>query len=280
MGWEKTTRAMEEDYSPIARKVVALYYQAHCAWYAEGKQVVPGNVLATFKDAEKWNCGSGMDGRCHEIEMSAATSAEIAKMWVGDKLPEDGKLVPLALKMIKRTIDWIHTVHKHLDLEFTKLMQQHISMDDTLILLSEELIIMYTRIHMVRHQQMKFVVNKANKVDYMTRCIWITCQVHQVIQEIVQGGLKYNSAISTANVQFLTKTTGGNVASGVGGQLKTLTNMIATLKSLVTMVAKEAKEVAQAAKEANTHASFANMNADAAKNAVNSIYTKNSTLKC
>jgi hypothetical protein len=169
---------MEEDYSPTARKVVALYYQSHCAWYAEGKQVVPGKVLAAFKDAEKWIGGSGMDGCHHEIETSAATSVEIAKTWVGDKLPEDGKLAPLALKMINRTVHWIHTVHKHLDLEFTKLTQQHISTEDALILLSEELIIMYPRIHTVRHQRMKFVVNKANKVDYMTRCIWITCQVH------------------------------------------------------------------------------------------------------
>ena len=66
------------------------------------------------------------------------------------ELPEDGKLAPLVLKMIERTVDWIHTVHKHLDLEFTKLMQQHISTDDALILLSKELIIMYTRIHTVR----------------------------------------------------------------------------------------------------------------------------------
>jgi hypothetical protein len=135
---------------PYRKKVAALYYQAHCAWYAEGKQVVPGKVLAAFKDAEKWNGGSGMYGRCQEIETFPTTSAEIAKTWVGDKLPEDGKLAPLALKMIERTIDWIHTVHKHLDLEFTKLTQQHISADDALILLSEELIIMYTRIHTVR----------------------------------------------------------------------------------------------------------------------------------
>jgi hypothetical protein len=99
------------------------------------------------------------------------------------------------------------------------------------------------------------------------------------MQEFVQGGLKNNSAISTGYVRFLTKTTGGNVASGVGGQLKTLTNTIATLKSMVATAAKEAKEAAQAAKEANTHASLANTNADAAKNAVNSIYTKKSTLK-
>jgi hypothetical protein len=67
-----------------------------------------------------------MDGRHHEIETSAAMLAEIAKTWVGDKLPSNGRLAPLALKMIERSVEWIHTVHKHLDLEFTKLTQQHI----------------------------------------------------------------------------------------------------------------------------------------------------------
>jgi hypothetical protein len=31
-GWEKFTRAMEDNYSPTARKVVSSYYQTHCAW--------------------------------------------------------------------------------------------------------------------------------------------------------------------------------------------------------------------------------------------------------
>jgi len=76
--WEKTTRATEEDFSPTARKVVAPYYQTHCWWYAEGKPVVARKVMAMFKYADKWNGLSGMDGRRHEIETSAATSAEIA----------------------------------------------------------------------------------------------------------------------------------------------------------------------------------------------------------
>ncbi len=62
--------------------------------------MVAGKVLAAVKDAKKCNGGSGMNGRRHKIETSAATSAEIAKTWVGDKLPADGKLAPLVLKMI------------------------------------------------------------------------------------------------------------------------------------------------------------------------------------
>ncbi len=119
--------------------------------------MVAGKVLAAFKDADKWNGLSGMDGRHHKIETSAAMAAEIARTWVADKLPSDGKLAPLALKMIKKTVERVHTVHKHLDLEYTKLTQQHILEDDALVLLSEELIIMYTRIYDVRKQRMEFI---------------------------------------------------------------------------------------------------------------------------
>ncbi len=69
-----------------------------------------------------------------------------------------------------------------------------------------------------------------DKVDYMVRCIWITCQVHRVMQEFVQGRLKYNFMIGTAFIQFLTKQTGSNMASGVGGQLKTHTDLLNTMK--------------------------------------------------
>ena len=53
-----------------------------------------------------------MDGRRNEIEASAATSAEIARGYISDKLPPGGKLAPLAVKMVDCTVEWVHTVHK------------------------------------------------------------------------------------------------------------------------------------------------------------------------
>jgi hypothetical protein len=220
-----------------------------------------------------------MDGCRHKIETSAVTLVEIAKTWIADKLPPNWKLAPLALKMIDCLVDWIHTVHKHLDLEFTKQTQQHIAEEEALTLLSEEVIIMYMKIFAVRWQRIEFVANQANKIEYMVQCVWITCQVHRVMLEFVQGGLKHNPAICSAFVQFLTKKTGGNVASGVGSQINTLSDTAATLKGLVSAATSAAKEVMQTAKEANTRTTTANTNADAAKNAVNSIYTKKNSLK-
>ncbi len=126
---------------------------------------------------------------------------------------------------------------------------------------------------------MEFVPNKGSKVAYMARCIWITCRVHRVMQEFVDGGLKNNPTILTAFVRFLTKQTSANVASGVGEQIKTLSDAMATLKGSVSAATSAAKEATQAAKEANTRATIANTNADAAKNGLNELYSKNSTLK-
>jgi hypothetical protein len=246
-GWAKFTRAMEDSYSPTARKVVSSYYQTHCFLYSEGKQVVAGKVLAAFKKAVKWNGGSSMDGHRQEIETSAATTATIAKTWVGDKLPLDGKLAPLVFKMINRSVKWIHTVHKHVDTKYSKLLQQHILKEEALIFPLEEVIIMYQRIHQIWRQLMEFIANKGNKATYIAQCIWITCQVHRVMQEFVDGGLKNNPAILTAYVRYLTKQTGGNAPSGIGGQLKALADTVVMLKGTVSVATTAAKEATVAA---------------------------------
>ena len=54
---------------------------------------------------------------------------------------------------------------------------------------------MFSRIQTERMHRMEFVACRANKADYMTRCIWITLQVHRVMQEFVQGGLQSQSSL-------------------------------------------------------------------------------------
>jgi len=277
-GWEKATRSMEDDFSPSARKVVASYAQSHCAWYTDGKPVVAGKLLAAFKDTDRWNGVGGMDGRRNEIETSAATSAEIARGYILDKLPKAGKLAPLAVKMVDRTVEWVHTVHKHLDMELTRLTQLHISEEESLILLSEEVIIMYSRIHDVRKHMMEFT-GQVNKVDYMVRCIWVTLQVHRVMQEFVQGGLKSHPAIGSAFIRFLTKQTGNNVASGVGVQLGKLTTAVDRIETLAKTAETAAKDASRVSKEANARAATANLTAEKASEGLRTLYTKNTILK-
>jgi hypothetical protein len=99
------------------------------------------------------------------------------------------------------------------------------------------------------------------------------------MQDFVQGGLHRNAAIATAFVHFLVKTMAGGAAADGRGQLKTLTDKVKKMQTAVSAATTMAKDVAKDAKEASAHASTANTKADAAKNAVNSVYSKSPTLK-
>jgi hypothetical protein len=213
-----------------------------------------------------------MDGRRNKIKTSAATSAEIARGWISDKLPTGGKLAPLALKMMDRTVEWVHTVHKPLDMELSRLTQHHISKEESLILLLEEVIIVYARIHDIQKHLMEFTTH-VNKVDYMVQCIWVTLQVHRVMQEFVQeDSLKSHPAIGSAFIWFLTKQTGNNVALGVGVQLGKLTESVSRIENLAKTADLAAKDAAKVAKEANTCSSAANTSAEKAKDNLKTLY--------
>ena len=130
-----------------------------------------------------------MDGRHHEIERSLETAALVARTTVDEKLSGHGKLREVALTMINRTLAWFNTVHGHLNAELLQLAQLYISEDECLILLLEEIIIIYTMIHDIRKQRMEFTL-KGKRVEYMVCCIWLTLQAHTVMDDFVKRGLK------------------------------------------------------------------------------------------
>ncbi len=86
-------------------------------------------------------------------------------------------MAQLTTQMLEHTQSWFQKVHKHLDSELTKLSQMGIPLEDALVLLSEEVIIMFERFHSIRRKRMDFTV-KGAKVKYMVCCIWLTLQVH------------------------------------------------------------------------------------------------------
>ncbi len=57
-------------------------------------------------------------------------------------------------------------VHKHLNSKLTKLTQMGILEEETLILLLEEIIIMFNQFYTIRHKRMDFTV-KRTCVEYM-----------------------------------------------------------------------------------------------------------------
>ena len=206
-----------------------------------------------------------MDGRRVEIETSSETAGDCVRTGIADKLPAGSKLAQLAMKMLEHTQSWLSKVNKHLDSELTKLTQMNISPEEALILLSEEIIIMFDRFYTIRRKRMEFIV-KGTRVQYMVRCIWLTMQVHMAMDEFVRDGMKYNPAISAAFVRFLTKQTGSNVGAGIGG-------MITKLEARLHVAEAAAKEAVKEAKEATRRATGASTAADNCKTALAKINT-------
>ena len=272
-GWETLTKAMEKagTFPLTDRKVVASFNAHHSWWFAEGKTVVAGKTLPAFASKEKWQGTGGMDGRRDEIELSLGTAADSIRTAIEDKLPAGSQLGQLALRMLDHTLNWFSTVFKHLDSEFARLTQVNISEDETLILLSEEVIIMFDRFYAIRRKRMDFTV-QGSRVEYMVRCIWLSMQVHMVMAEFTANGMKYNSTISAAFMRFLTKVTGGNAAAGMAG---TVASLESKLKNLDTGI----KELKKETTAATSRATAANNAAEDVKKSIAKLYQANTTLK-
>ena len=130
---------------------------------------------------------------------------------------------------------------------------------------------MYDHFYAIRRTRMEFVV-KGTRVDYMARCIWLTMQVHMAMDDFVRDGLKYNAAISSAFIRFLTKQKGSKVGAGVG-------NSLSKLEDKISGAVKAAKDAIAEAKEASKRVATASTAADKAEKGLANLYNKNNTLK-
>ena len=97
-------------------------------------------------------------------------------------------------------------------------------------------------------------------------------QVHMVMDEFTQNGMKYNSSIAAAFMRFLTKVTGGNAAAGVAGSVSALENKIKNLDNAL-------KEVKKEITATTTRATTANNAAEDAKSKIVKLYQANASLK-
>jgi hypothetical protein len=229
--------------------VVAFYDQHYTYWFTEGKGVVAGKVVSAFAMVDKWLGTGGMNGQWVEIEMSADMAGNCVQTGIANKLPAGGKLAQLATSMLEHTQAWFQKVHKHLDSKLMKLTQMGILEEEALILLSEEIIIMYDRFYPIWCKRMEFIV-KGTRVDYMACCIWLTMQVHMAMDDFVHDGMKYNAPISSAFIRFLTKQTGSNVGTGVVNLLSKLEEKLRSAeknaKDAITLVNKATKRATSA----------------------------------
>jgi hypothetical protein len=122
--------------------------------------------------------------------------------------------------MLSRAVDFHDKVHSHIKDELNKLIQLNIPEDDALVLVSEDLVLMFDRMFAERMKLFDSQKDRS-KVEYVSCILWVSLRCHMVAMEFTEGGIKYNPTISAAFVRFLTKQTGANTSANVSQTLKT-----------------------------------------------------------
>jgi hypothetical protein len=266
--WDKATKDMAaKGYAPAARKAVRSFHEVVALLYTDGKEAIAGHKIAEFKTKGEWMGEDGRDGRRRRIEEKLLSAKIAVEVSIESKLLAGSKLCSLALAMVERTYNWYVVLHRHLDAELVRLTQMKLDTEALLVLLSEEVIIMFTLAHNIRKRGLEFSVT-VDPLEYMVRCIWLTLEIHSVMEEMIKHGLGANGAINAAFVRFLTKQVAVNTGSSVAkpeGKADKLTEELAK----ATTVANEAKI---AAKESLVVA-------NKVKEDIKKLYLKNSELK-
>ena len=149
------------------------------------------------------------------------------------KLPAGTALHSIAKAMAEHVVDWYATAHAFFDEDLQHLIELGIPEADAAVLLSEYLIITMDRMFLLRQNLMEFSMGD-DQVDYQTRCLWVSLQVHQELDALTTNGLHYNSSLSATFIHFLTVQTGKNVAVSIGPKLDELESKAKKQRSELT----------------------------------------------
>jgi hypothetical protein len=174
----------------------------------------------------------------------------------------------LAFSMVNKTYNWYVVLHRHLDAELVRLTQMKLDSESLLVLLSEEVIIMFTLVHNIRKKGLEFSL-ACDPLDYMVQCIWITIEIHGAMEAMIKNGISSNSAINAAFVRFLTKQVAVTAGSKADNKLEGWQKKITDDTAKAVTVATEAKNTANGAQ----------VLANKAKEDIKNLFVKNKDLK-
>lgn len=215
--WNKATKEMaNKGFSDTARKLVRSVHEPVSALYTNGKEAIAGSVVAAFKTSGTWTGVGGRDGQRHKIEEKVNTAKMSAIASINARLPIGSTLRALALFLVDRAVLWYTDLHRHLDNDLQRLTQMGLDKEAVLVLLSEEIIILYTLVHNVRKKGQEFTVS-CDPMDFMVQCVWITLECHGAMDDEIKNGISSSGAINSAFVRFLTNQLAGMAKAGGGG---------------------------------------------------------------
>jgi hypothetical protein len=270
--WSKATKDMaQKGYLDPARKTVRGVNEAVSALYTGGKEAIAGSVIASFKTAGVWAGERGRDGQRHKIEEKINTARMAAVASINGRLPIGSKLQQLALLLVEQSVSWYVELHRHLDNDLQRLTQMGLEKEAVLVLLSEEIIILFTLVHNVRKKGQEFSTSTDPKT-FMVQWIWLTLECHSAMESEIKNGISSSGAINSAFVRFLTNQLAVMSKSGGGGNDSKWDSWRLKWEGKIN-------DAVTVAGQAKSDAKNVQIESGATKKAIETLFTKNSTLK-
>ena len=223
--WYAATKTVisSGQYTPAEAKFIHSHGVPIPSHYATSGMVKPGKVLNAFDSRKTWRGYAGVPGQKMLIEesLNRASSAHGTYVTQSD-LPVGSELARLAHAMAMVTRDWHGKVLAFLDNDLTKLVELNVSEDETLLLLSEYIIIMFNDFDNVEQLLPAFKLS-ANKADYLVKVIVVAIKVHARMDHFLgHGNMQYVSEFAAGFVRFLTKNTAQHSATGLSKRVADL----------------------------------------------------------
>lgn len=179
-----------------------------------GKPVSEGNRFPFLKNRIAWEGKPSIAGGRKSLLKAVKGALGNCRQYIEDFIPA-GKFKDLMVLMANRSSEWWIALVAYIEDELITLNQFGTSDEDKVyMLVCDELQIMLRKMF-EPHMKMLSFSGKVDHKVYLAKAIWVTMQVHMIMDEFEELGFGSHVLISSLFTRFLAEQTGNSSAAGL-----------------------------------------------------------------
>ena len=240
-GWSDIAKSMRASGidTEVDRYLVQSCSRRNVPAYHKGTDAPkPGDVITVLTSMDTWNGEGGRDGAAQTIMNALDSAMTKLSKHIEDYTPDNSELQRLANYCATKARTFHSAIHDHVRSEMIKLVQMGVPESESLILLSEQILLIFNRFF----EQRKLILQHRegmDMADFTTRVVWVTLKTQVVAAEFLADGIRNHQLTGNAFLRFLTKQTGQNVSTKLGPRIINVEDLLKTeVKKLESAIKK------------------------------------------
>jgi hypothetical protein len=240
-GWSEISKSMRASGidTDVDRYLVQSCSRRNVAAYHKGPDAPKaGDTISALATLDTWNGEGARDGAAQTIITAIDSAMTKLATHIEDYTPENSELQRLANYCATKARTFHTSIHDHVRSEMIKLVQMGVPESESLILLSEQILLIFNRFF----EQRKLILQHRagmDMADFTTRVVWVTLKTQVVAAEFLSDGIRNHQLTGNAFLRFLTKQTGQNVSTKLGPRIGNVEDLLKTeVKKLESAIKK------------------------------------------